>query len=241
MSGLDFSALSERCIRTQNDDAYCAETSGGWSVFAVADGLAGHRYGGLASATAIESLKTAVNAGRGTAREIILAGVRNADAEIKALARRSPGHAGLATKLVACLIDGKGLCTVLDTDGRNCIVIRGSTAESAAAAAKARRVKSGPGPVAAPQPPVLPDMVSHVLGEPYRMKESDFSEFVLGDEYLMLSSDGLTNFLPEEAIAGIVRRADGNLDVACERLVQDAIAAGSDSTVTVVLARLAGK
>jgi len=241
MSGIDFSALSERGLRPRNDDAFCAERIGKYFVFAVADGLAGHAYGDIASKTAIDALKGAVKNTGGPARDAIMEGVRNAEAEIRALSQQSPEHAGLATKLVACLIDEKMQCTVLDVGDRNCHVIAGSTIEHAGTAAKSRRPPgSTPAPYADPKPPSLADMVAHVLGEPHRMKESDFSRFVLRDEYLLLSSDGMTDVLSEDAIAGIVRKTDGNLEVACEKLVQEAMQAGSESTITVVLAHVKG-
>jgi len=79
-------------------------------------------------------------------------------------------------------------------------------------------------------------MVAHVLGAPYRLKNTDVMEFVLGDEFLFLGSDGLTRFLPPASIASLVRRSEGNPGAACERLIQEAMRAGSESTITVVLA-----
>jgi serine/threonine protein phosphatase PrpC len=232
MTTIKFAALSEHGLRPRNDDAYCAEKIGDYYVFALAGGLAGHPYGDVASTTAIEALRSAVKTTRGSAREVLLAAVRKADAEIASLSAKSPKHASLVTQLVACLIDKKQVCTVLDVGDKNCTVITGTTVGPAGSRAG---TKTPAGPAANPQPPSLSEMVSHVLGEPYRLKDSSFSEFVLGDEFLLLSSDGLTDALSREAIATVVRNADGNIEVACEKLVQEALSAGSDSTITVIL------
>jgi serine/threonine protein phosphatase PrpC len=72
------------------------------------------------------------------------------------------------------------------------------------------------------------------------MKNSDFSTFILKNEFLLISSGGLTDFLSDETIAAIIRKTDGNIEVACEKLVQEAMLAGSESTITVVLAHGAG-
>jgi protein phosphatase len=231
MTAIKFAALSEHGMRPRNDDAYCAEKIGDYYVFAIADGLAGHPFGDVASTTAIEALKSAVTTTRGSAREVLMAAVRKADVEIASLSAKSPRHASLVTQLVACLIDKKRVCTVLDVADKNCTIITGTTVGHAGSIAGAGH----PPRTSEPQPPSLSEMVSHVLGEPYRLKDTSFSEFVLGDEFLLLGSDGLTDVLSEEAIAGIVRKSDGNIEVACEKLVQEAMTAGSENTITVVL------
>jgi protein phosphatase len=236
MSNPDFYARSERGLRTRNDDAYCAERIGDYLVFAIAEGLAGHPYGDIASMAAIESLKGTVKSTSGSPQDILTTAIRNADAEIRALSRRSPKHAGLATRLVACIIDKKMGCTVIDIGGENCYVITENSIENALDTARARHL-SGSRPLPHPtnQPPSLSDMISHALGEPYRLRDTDFSKFTLGNEFLLLSSDGLTDVLGKEGIAEIVRKNEGNIDITCEVLVQEAMNNGSDSTITVVL------
>ena len=114
MSRFDFFALSERGLRTRNDDAYCSEQIGDYYVFAIADGLDGHPFGDIASMTAIDAIRDAVKNTPGSPRDRLVSGIRNADAEVRALSLQSPKHAALATKLVVCLIDEKMGCTVLD-------------------------------------------------------------------------------------------------------------------------------
>jgi protein phosphatase len=231
MTRLQFAALSEHGLRPRNDDAYCTEKIGDYHVFAIAYGLTGHPYGDVASMTAIEALKDSISTTRGLARDILMTAVRKADADVGALSSKSSKHASLVTTLVACLIDKNRLCTVLDIGDRNFTVITESMVRSSGNVASRR-----PGPKSMdPQPPSLSEMVTHVLGEPYRLKDSSFSEFILGDEYLLLSSDGLTDVLEKEAIAEVVRNSDGNLEVACEKLIQDAMTAGSERTITVIL------
>lgn len=239
MSPVGFSALSERGLREHNDDAYCAEQIGSYYLFALAEGLAGHPYGGLASRTALDALKNAVKNTTGTAQEMLVAGIRQAEADVRAESKTSPEHAGLVTTLIACLIDKKMVCTVLDTGGRNCLIITRNTIGNARTTAKARHLPGTPAAAvhAGPRFPLLSDMVSHVLGEPYRMKDMDFPEFVLEDEYLLLSSGGLTDYLDTSAIAEIVRNNKGSPDAACEALVQEAMKAGSERTITVILVK----
>jgi protein phosphatase len=236
MSIPDFNALSERGVRTRNDDAFCAEEIGDYFVFAIADGLAGHPYGDVASMTAIEALKDAVRKTSGSPQEVLMTGIRKADAEIRELSNHSPKHAGLATTLIACLIDEKMGCTVLDVGGENCYVITKNTIRNAQETVRARHL-AGPRPasVANHQPPLLSDMISHALGEPHRLSDTDFSKFILRNEFLLLGSDGLTEILGKKRIAEIVRKNEESIDAACEMLVQEAMNAGSESTITVIL------
>lgn len=235
MSPLEFSALSERGMRERNDDAFCAEKIGSYHLFAIAEGLPTHPYGDLASRTAIDALRAVVGKTKGSAQEILIAGIRQAEADVRVLAQL-PKHTGLATTLVACLVDTKMNCTVLDIGDRNCMVITKSSTDNARTIAKARHLPGSPAAAhPAPRPPALSDMISHVLGEPYRMKDADFPVFVLGNEFLLISSGGLTDVLDKEAIAGIIRKNEGSIDAACETLVQEAMKAGSERTISVVL------
>jgi len=242
MPGIEFSALSERGLRTQNDDAFCAEKFGNYYfLFAIASGLASHPYGGLASMTALAALIETVKNTKAPARDILLAGIRKADAEVRAISTL-PEHTGLTTKIVAGLIDDNRNCTILDIGNRNCTIITGSTIGHAADTARSRQPPGArQSSSAAPKPPALSDMISHVLGPPYRIRETDVSEFVLGDEFLLLSSDGLTGSVNDETIAAIVRKNGNNLAVSCEKLVQEAMNAGSENTITVVLVQGTGK
>ena len=235
MTLIEFSALSDHGLSDRNDDTYCAEQIGDYFVLAVADGLAGHPDSGLASVTAIDALRETVKKTKGPPREVLLAGVRQADAAIRTLSESSPQRAGLATTLVACLIDKKMVCIVLDAGEKNCIIITKNSVRNAQSEALSRHPDGSVEPYAAPPPPSLSEMISRVLGAPRRLKAADFSEFVLGDEFLLLSSDGLTDVLQPDAIADIVRKNRENPDVACEVLVQEAMKAGSESTITVVL------
>jgi serine/threonine protein phosphatase PrpC len=78
-------------------------------------------------------------------------------------------------------------------------------------------------------------MVSHVPGEPHRLKDHDFSAFTLTDEFLLLASDGLTDLLSSDTIAATVRKNRASPEAACQALVREAMQAGSTRTITVVL------
>jgi len=234
MSDFMFSALSERGMRTRNDDAYCAEKIGDYFVFALAAGLAGHPYGDIASMTVIEALRSAIKNIAGPPQQVLMTAVRKAEEEIRILSLRSPEYTAFSTKLVACLADKQGVFTVLDIGEGNCRIISENSIENARNIARARHP---PGFHEDPQPQSLSSMVSFVLGDLHRIRNEDLSEFILGNDYLLLSSDGLTDVLKKDETAAIVRKLGEDPDAACEMLVQEAMKAGSERTITVILVR----
>jgi len=58
MTRLHFFALSDRGIRTTNNDAFCAEKIGNYYVFGVAEGQTDPAYDDTASGIAISSLRS---------------------------------------------------------------------------------------------------------------------------------------------------------------------------------------
>ena len=59
---------------------------------------------------------------------------------------------------------------------------------------------------------------------------------LLAGDVVLLCSDGLTDMVPDEQIAAVLR-AEADPQRACDRLVADAYAAGGRDNVTVVIAR----
>jgi len=238
MATLAWSSLSERGLRPKNDDATFAGTIGKYTTFVIADGLPGHPDSGHVNTIAINTLINAVKSAEGRPQEALMAGIRAADTKVRDLAGKFQNPGGFATKLVACLIDDGLVCTALDTGEGNIHVITETLIENGRAAARSRGNFGPPFDMADREPAALTDMISHVLGAPHRLKPADFSVFPLCNDFLCLSSDGLTDHLGENEIADIVReKGRYSLDAAAEALVQEALYAGSESTITVILAR----
>jgi protein phosphatase len=86
-------------VRSNNEDAHVA----GPTVFAVADGLGGHRAGDLASKLAMEAMERLSQRSCRGPREV-LAAVREARAAIAAAQREVPRRTGMATTLSALIL-----------------------------------------------------------------------------------------------------------------------------------------
>lgn len=78
-------------------------------------------------------------------------------------------------------------------------------------------------------------MISHTLGEPHILQLSDFITVNIKDLFLLISSEGLHNFVMRKWIAEIVLDNGENVETSCQQLVREAQQAGSERTITIVL------
>jgi protein phosphatase len=236
MTRVHFFALSERGIREINEDSFCAQRIGNYYVFGVADGLTGQAGGRAAGEIAIACLKEAFRDNPENPAMALESAVRSADAQVRLRAEKSGERSGAATKLIAAAVDDRLACTVLDVDGRSIDILNaGGIKTPNDPPALKKSARPGTAPSGTSRPHALSNMISHVLGEPHMLDKTDFREVNIRDSFLLLSSDGLHDYVGKDAIREILKKNGDNLEAACEELVQKALAADSDGTITVVL------
>ena len=236
MSSVRFFAMSEKGLRDNNEDSLCAERIGDCSVFAVADGLGGHRCGEVASGIAIGCLKNAVKFYEGDIRTILGNAVFDADEQIRAASGQSPGNRGMATTLIAACTGDDLRCTIVNIgDSRAHIISENIVITTKDHSLVNELLDSGEiSPEEAWGHP-LSHVLSQALGDPESVKKPDFYEVDLHDTFLLLSSDGLHDFVTKERIREIVLANGEDVGKSCNDLVQAALSAGSDDNISVVL------
>ena len=57
----------------------------------------------------------------------------------------------------------------------------------------------------------------------------------IADRFLLLSTGGLHDYVKKERIAEIVLQNGENVESSCQYLLQEALSAGSERTITIVL------
>lgn len=235
---IHFFALSAKNRRDANEDAYCAEHIGDLSVFAVADGLGGHAAGEVASGIAIECLRNAMKFSEGEVKKTLRDAVRDAHEQILAHAEKFPEKQGMATTLTAAVVDGALRCTVVNIgDSRAHCITAGDVKATKDHSYVNVLVDTGVvRPEDAWQHP-LSMVLSRAIGDPDGPAEPDFYEFGLQDAFLLLSTDGLHDFVRQEKIQEIVLDQGSDPEKACRALVREALEAGSDDNITVILVR----
>ena len=96
-------------VRPQNEDR-CGtfENASGAQLFAVADGMGGHRGGATASQLVLDSLAEAFTQAPEVTGEWLVEAVQDANRQVYDRASRAPGLRGMGTTLVAVAVDPAG-------------------------------------------------------------------------------------------------------------------------------------
>lgn len=236
MANLHFFAVSDRGVSTANNDAFCAEKIGNYHVFGVAEGRPDLSGSGSASTIAISSLRESVQSHKKSPSAILEGAVHQSETRIHMHAVKSPENIGDSTHLSACIIDDALNSTILDTGEGNVYLISPDSIHiprdypSSGQPEGLGDLSQNPG-----GEKNLMDMISHTLGEPHILSRSDFVTVNLRDLFLLISSGGLHDFVRKERIADIVIQNEENVEASCEHLLQEALSAGSEQTITLVL------
>lgn len=230
---LEYAALSVAGqVRSSNEDAVlCRPDLGLW---AVADGMGGHRRGELASATALAALEREVAAGTG-----LVAAVHLANQAILAEVEADAAVEGMGTTLVAVHFRGEGCQLAWVGDSRAYRIGQAGIEQLSRDHSWVQSMVDA-GELSAEEARQHPrrNVILQCLGRDDQALEVDCIELQLAPgELLLLCSDGLTGELEDEQIRELCTRA-GTLVELVESLVELANRhGGRDNISCVVLGR----
>jgi serine/threonine protein phosphatase PrpC len=239
MHVIGFAATDLGHYREGNEDAhYC-----GTSLYAVADGLGGHRAGEVASATAIE-----VIAGfdrppppyPDEARHVLAEAVAAANRAVIAKATSDPDYSGMATTLTVALLHQDQLSIAHVGDSRAYLLrdgepLRQLTEDHTVVAQLVRQQRLSP--EEAEVHPFRSVLVTAVGLEPEPQVDLLRPLDLQPGDQVLLCSDGLTEPVPDEIIADLLVADDAG-DAVCQALIDTANEAGGPDNITVVLLRV---
>jgi PPM family protein phosphatase len=214
-------------------------------VFAVADGLGGHRGGEVASAMAVEPLAALDGrefAGADQAAAALTGAIRSANQAILRQSRADPELWGMGTTATAAAVAGGRLLQLAHVGDSRAYLLRAGAPlrqltvdHTLVADAVERGLLTRQQAAVHPQRGVLTRAVG--LDPDVRIDLPEPLELEPGDQVL-LCSDGLTEVVDDDQIAeALAGQADG--DDACGALIAAANRAGGPDNVTVVLLRVA--
>jgi protein phosphatase len=218
-------------------------------LFLVADGMGGHSAGEQASALAVAAVeqftlntfKWFFDADEPEARRVLAQfemALRHADARILEESIEHPELRGMGTTLTMAFHLDEQLCVVHVGDSRAYIygdnALYQLTHDDTVMAELVRQGALEPEQIAGHR---LRHVITNVVGgsEAVVHVEAHALEVHAGDR-LLLCSDGLTNMVPDAAIASILA-AETDSERACAELVAQANAAGGRDNITVLIAR----
>jgi protein phosphatase len=225
-------------VRTVNQDAALASER--LHLFAVADGMGGHRGGEVASELALQALSSATGDQELGSADALVDAVLDANDRVFDQSRNDPDLFGMGTTLCALALVGGGtpeerLVIANVGDSRAYLLQQGELAQLTVDHSLVQDMVRG-GHLTPDEAVNHPkrNIVTRALGiEPDVLVDFWERDAVPGDRYL-LCSDGLFNEVPEPRIAATLRRL-ADPDAAARDLVQQANAGGGRDNVTCVV------
>ncbi len=225
--------------RERNEDALLVRTR----IFAVADGMGGHRAGEVASATALgplEALETADLADEDAAREALVAAVLAANAAVARRAQDEPALEGMGTTLTAVLVQD-GLAHVAHVGDSRAYLLRDGRLSQLTDDHTLVQALVDQGRITSDQARVhhSRSVITRAIGVGDEVEVDVLAVPLRSGDRLLLCSDGLSGVVADAEIAGILgAHPDG--DGATGALVAAANAAGGPDNVTVLVLAASG-
>jgi protein phosphatase len=214
-------------VREKNDDSYLVEEP----VFAVADGMGGHKGGDVASQLALATLEARFrDGGRDLAQQI-----RDANAAVFERSQSDNSVKGMGTTLTAVVVEGTSALFAHVGDSRAYLLRAGDLRQlTDDHTLVARMVKSGE--ISEAEAEVHPhrSVITRSVGTEPDVDVDEFDVALTDGDRLLLCSDGLTGMVTEEQIVAILSAAPNPQDAA-DRLVRAANRAGGVDNITVVV------
>ena len=236
-----FSLTDVGQVRSQNQDyVYASEQPIGNlpNLFVLADGMGGHNAGDFASRCAVSVIEASVKKDMSfNPIKIMRHAIEEANEKIHELAKADAGKAGMGTTLVAVTVVGYYAYVANVGDSR--LYISGEqglvqiTRDHSWIAEMVMR-----GELSKEEARNHPDknIITRALGASEEV-DIDFFDVQLEEKNrILLCSDGLSNMVSDEVIAGIVSGRE-DLKGVCEDLIDEANSNGGKDNIGVVLFR----
>ncbi|CAN5725830.1 hypothetical protein BH18ACT17_BH18ACT17_04690 [soil metagenome] len=214
-------------VREVNEDSYLIEAP----LYAVADGMGGHRGGDVASSLALETVETLFRAREGTLAEQ----VREANRAVHERSIADERVSGMGTTLTALMIEDASARLAHVGDSRAYLLRAGDLRQiTNDHTLVARMVRAGE--ITREEAEVHPhrNVVTRTIGTEPTVAVDEDTIALIDDDRLLICSDGLTGMLQEGQIAAILE-AEPDPQRAADRLVKAANRAGGIDNITVVL------
>lgn len=216
---------------TNQDSFYLGKEE---SLFAVADGMGGHRAGDTASKIAIETIMEFKNIQSESALADI---VQLINSKIYAKSQQSPDYKGMGTTLVLCHIQGKQAVIYHIGDSR-AYLIRDGEASCITKDHSLVQEMVDRGEISESESKTHPmkNVITRAVGVQETTVPTEDIIQIQKDDCILLCSDGVSNVLADEQIAQIC--TDFESKEAVMRLCERAKELGSKDDITAVLIKI---
>lgn len=219
-------------VRPNNEDAFLIDPALG--LFAVADGMGGHRAGEVASQRAMEGLRRYFNeCDYGDPGEKLVAAFEAGNRAILAAAEATPAWQGMGTTLTACLVRDQDLWVGHIGDSR-AYLLRGGEIEQLTEDHTwvLELVKEGKITDEEARSHPRRNMLVRALGTSAKAVV-DLLHTVLGfGDKVLLCTDGLSNLVTPAEMVSILTA--GDIEAGVRKLLDRALELGGPDNITIV-------
>lgn len=209
------------------------------NLYIVADGMGGHNAGDYASRYTVDTVAAAVVSAEDTSADpapVLESALKNANASLRRIAAQDTSLFGMGTTFVAASINNGRLLAANVGDSRLYVLhapsrIRQITVDHSLVEEMVRA-----GKIDRETARSLPDknIITRAVGAEDTLTVDFFRQDLTEGDILLLCSDGLTNMLTDEEIAGIVF-SFRKLEDAADRLIYEANMAGGKDNISAIL------
>ena len=225
-------------VRLHNEDAFCIETKADYHLFAIADGLGGHRGGSIASEMAIDTIKSEFEKWNGKGKEkFAVKAINNANMEVFNTSQSHPELFNMQTTATAVVLDKDSMAIAHVGDCRLYRVRNGRVAvltkdhSQAAELLRLHLISEKD----APQHPGRHQLTRSVGSSPFLRVDLVKEKTNHGDSFV-LASDGLWSELDPLDIRDAL--LDDNLEKSLEQMVAMVLKAGAPDNLTAIIFRI---
>ncbi|OPY57190.1 MAG: Serine/threonine phosphatase stp [Pelotomaculum sp. PtaU1.Bin035] len=224
-------------IRKINEDSHYVSPERG--LFAVADGMGGHRAGEIASAMALQTLEREL-AYRlqkgGSPEKALVDSVKHANASIYELSRRNQDLKGMGTTITACLKQEGRILVAHVGDSRAYLISKGVISQLTRDHSLVQELLRYGG-INEEQALLHPqrNVLTRALGTEQSVEVDIYSTVIIPGDLLLLCTDGLTRYLRQEELLPIVQ-SSGDINTVARNLLGKALERGGADNITIILA-----
>jgi serine/threonine protein phosphatase PrpC len=218
--------------RPQNEDSLLVEPP----LYAVADGMGGHRAGEIASRVALQELLAA--APRSVDMKALARAVRSANRAVIESAEKSRTRTGMGTTLTAAMVDGTYIAVAHVGDSRAYLLHEGCltriTQDHSMVADLVRQ-----GTITEEDARFHPQrsVITRALGSDPDMVPDVYDVQASPGDRLLLATDGLTGMIPDDYISELLLQERDPASAAA-KLIEAANRAGGYDNITVIVVDL---
>jgi serine/threonine protein phosphatase PrpC len=216
-------------LRTTNEDSFVVDDR--LALYAVADGMGGHRAGEVASATALEALRAAVASGQALDASIVLA-----NSAVFQKAATDAALSGMGTTLTAVAIVGESTLLIGHVGDSRAYRIRDGMIAQLTEDHSLVQELVREGRISQAEAEVHPQraIVTRALGIEPEVEVDLYTVDARTNDRILLCSDGLTGMLHDDEMLAIAA-VESDPRVAADRLVDAANEAGGEDNITVLI------